>query len=303
MRVTRRRFIAIAAATTLAGPAAPAAGRRIWRGHALGADATIAIEGEAAEAALGASLDTLRRMERLFSLYDPDSALSRLNRAGELDMPPEFARLVSTVTQAHALTGGLFDPTIQPLFAAMAKAGGALREDERELLQALVGWDKVSLSGSRLSLRPGMALTFNGIAQGFAADRVVETLAAHGLPHVAANIGEWRAGEMPVKLAVENAEGGLLETRLLRAGAVATSSPAGFRFADGSGHILSPLPAARKPQWPTASVEASAAAIADALSTALVLSEGDGMARRLVAAGAARRILLQDAGGEVTAIA
>ena len=39
----------------------------------------------AAEALIGASLAEVARLERQFSLYDPDSALVRLNREGALD--------------------------------------------------------------------------------------------------------------------------------------------------------------------------------------------------------------------------
>ena len=41
--------------------------------------------------------------------------------------------------------------------------------------------------------RPGMALTLNGLAQGFAADRLAEVAARHGLTDVLIDTGEARA--------------------------------------------------------------------------------------------------------------
>ncbi|MEN9896177.1 MAG: ApbE family, partial [Pseudomonadota bacterium] len=78
--------------------------------------------------------------------------------------------------------------------------------------------------------------------------------------------------------------------------ALATSSANGFRFADGSSHILHPLKR-RPPVWASATVIAPEAAIADALSTALVLAEGPQLGQQLVAQAKASRILLEDLSG------
>ena len=105
--MNRRRFLSIVAATGAAGLTALLIPRRTqWRGLAMGAEASVSIEGDGADAkqALSAVTDTIRRMERLFSLYDPSSALSRLNREGELLMPAEFARLVEIAPDFAKLT-------------------------------------------------------------------------------------------------------------------------------------------------------------------------------------------------------
>lgn len=300
MRLDRRRFIAIAAAASLAGPAAIRPQRAVWRGAALGAEAEIAVEGEGAGPALAAAREALARVEQLFSLYDPGSALSRLNRDGRLATPAEFGRLVGVCAEAHRLTGGLFDPTVQPLFAAMLRKGGRLDAGEFAEIAPLLGWEKVAFDGARLELpSKGMALTFNGVAQGFAADRVVETLASHGFDRTAVNVGEWRSTGLPVRLDVRSPEGRSLGDLVLTGSAVATSSPGGYRFADGSGHILRANGADGVPSWRTVSVEVEIAAMADALSTGVALSPDETLARSLVALGAARSILLEDFSGRI----
>jgi FAD:protein FMN transferase len=119
-----------------------------------------------------------------------------------------------------------------------------------------------------------MALTLNGVAQGFIADKVADLLAAEGLTDILINTGEFRAlGQLPGAAGwpVKLTTGGEVS---LVSRALATSSPLGTFFdRDGTvGHILSPLdgmPAIAT--WSSVSISAASAALADALSTAACL--------------------------------
>ena len=126
--LTRRRFLGIAA--TAAGLALLPAGLRAasvwdgvpvrtWRGVALGADACLQFaHSDPAEAdrLIGVCLEEVARLERVFSLYRPESALARLNRDGALDAPPaDLVRLLSESVDFGRRTDGAFDPTVQPL--------------------------------------------------------------------------------------------------------------------------------------------------------------------------------------------
>lgn len=272
--LSRRRFLAISAAAIAVRPGTAQATR--WRGQALGAVAEITLHGpdEQAGRALRAAKATLRRMERLFSLYDPGSDLVRLNETGRLDNPaPDFLALLRLCNEIHRETGGRFDPTIQPLWRVMLRHRG--RPDRTALQDALsrVGWSGVAFDRESVRFeRPGMALTFNGIAQGFATDRVAAALAAHGFEETLVNIGEFRAGQGTWHIGVEDPQFGLVATRRLEHTAIATSSPSALRFGDdGPGHILDPTGALRPPSWSTVSVEARTAALADGYSTAFSL--------------------------------
>jgi len=164
--ISRRRFLTISASMALAATF-PAQASTNWRGKAFGAETSIALSSDKATAqtALTAALDTIRRMEKLFSLYDPGSILSELNRTGSLNMPPEFARLIDICDNVHRLSDGLFDPTVQPLFAAMLKNGGVSTETEHQRLRSTVGWQNISRNKSNIRFaRPGMTLPLNGLA-------------------------------------------------------------------------------------------------------------------------------------------
>jgi thiamine biosynthesis lipoprotein len=128
--ISRRRFIRItgaAAGLALGEPVgAPAseANLTVWRGIMLGAVATMKIyhhERGLAERLIAAAYSEARRLERLFSLYLEESDLVRLNRTGIVVGPsPEFVELLKTSLRFAELTGGMFDPTVQPLWELYA---------------------------------------------------------------------------------------------------------------------------------------------------------------------------------------
>lgn len=272
--LTRRRFIAISAALA---PSLALADTRLHveTGIALGANVTLRLDHPEAPRLAALAMAEIRRLERIFSLYLPDSALSRLNRDAVLKAPPfELLECLSIAGTVHQTSGGRFDPTVQALWAAHARAtvrGQPLSDNERTAALALTGWQGVTLSPGAVVLLPGMALTLNGIAQGYIADRVAALLASHGLTRALIDTGEMVAlpeTPWPVQLADREMA---LQNR-----ALATSAPLGMTFGgDGqTSHILDPRtgrPAL--PFWHAVSVSAPTAALADALSTAACLIE------------------------------
>lgn len=276
---TRRRFLSIAAALpALAALPARAADLYRWRGIALGAEAEILLAHPDAEAITTRAAAEIDRLEGIFSLFRTDSALSRLNATGTLEAPPfELLECLALSGRVHAATAGLFDPTVQPLWALYATryaAGQSPSAQDLSQTLAHVGWDGVSLDEARITLRPGMALTLNGIGQGYIADKVAELLRAQGLTDVFVNTGEMRAlGNTPegTPWPVHLTTGGLVN---LTDRSLASSSALGTTFdqAGSVGHILHPvtgLPA--QPRWKLVSVSAPSAGVADALSTAACL--------------------------------
>ncbi len=267
--LTRRRFLTIAAASA-ACPAGAAPSE--WRGRALGADVTLRLAGRADP---GGRIwrkvaRLLRQVEAEASLHT-DSELVRLNMQGRLSWPSEGMRgLIALSGRVHAATGGAFDPSVQPLWLARAR-GGAARD-------VVTGWEKLRVSEHEIAMVPGMALTFNGIAQGAAADRLAALLRAEGYGDVLIDAGEVQAlgreGAHDWQAGIAGPDGALLRRVALRNRALATSSPMGTRIGAGLPHILHPD--GRGALWGTVSVSAGSAALADALSTAFCLmTEGE----------------------------
>jgi thiamine biosynthesis lipoprotein len=277
--LNRRRFLTISAAA-VALPRRTMASPHVWSGAALGARATIRITHPDAPAITARAAAEIDRLEGVFSLYRPDSALARLNATGRLDAPPfELLECLTLAGSVHLASGGLFDPTVQRLWEAHAEAaiaGRRIAGDELAEALALTGWGRVRVEADAVSVERGMALTLNGIAQGFVADRVAALLEAEGLTDILIDTGEFRAlggqpdgGVWPVKLA----QGGEVG---LRGRALATSAPLGTTFdPEGRlGHILDPRTGQpERAAWRAVSVTAPQAALADALSTALCLTK------------------------------
>lgn len=276
--IHRRRFLAISAAAIAAPGLGRAAPVHTWRGVALGARATLRLAHPDADAISARVATEISRLEDIFSLYRRESALARLNRTGTLQAPPfELLECLSLAGAVHAASDGRFDPTVQPLWASYAEAAvnGALPgEDAIATALSRTGWNGVTFDASAIALRPGMALTLNGIAQGYIADRVAEMLRAEGLTNILIDTGEFRAlGTDPDGAAwrVKLAAGGEVS---LAARALATSAPLGTTFDEstGTGHILDPRTGRPSDTtWREITISAESAALADALSTAACL--------------------------------
>jgi thiamine biosynthesis lipoprotein len=286
----------IASAFLPAALSATTASPQRWRGTALGARASMTLyHPDPAEGRrlIAAAIAEVRRLEQIFSLYRPDSALSALNRQGALDAPPmELVRLLSEAQRYGAMTGGAFDVTVQPLWTLYADHFARENADPagpsaaaiRDAL-ARVDYRGLALEPQRISFaRPGMAATLNGIAQGFITDRVADLLRANGLENVLIDLGEtrglgsrpdgrpWRAG-----LKDPFAPGRVARTVEIGNHALATSGGYGMRFdADGRHHhLFDPRRGRSSDLYASVSVIAPTATEADALSTAFASMRPD----------------------------
>lgn len=286
MTLSRRRFLSISAATLAFAHMAQATPLYRWQGSALGARATITLcHPEAARISESARAE-IERLEQIFSLYRATSAISQLNAAGHLAAPPfELLDCLSLAAAAHRATAGLFDPSVQPiwdLYARSYSAGNAPSETDIATARAHGTWADLRYDTDVIRLRAGMALTLNGIAQGYIADRIAHLLQAEGLNDILIDTGELCA-------LGGNPQGGDWRVTLdapgrpqigLRDRALASSAPRGTVFdTEGTaGHILDPRTGApATARWQLISVTAKSAAIADALSTAMCLMSAEEM--------------------------
>lgn len=300
-RIDRRRFIAISAAAAgmsvvpFGAPKKAAAGQLVeWRGTCLGAVATIRLHHPDKSAALPLIKQVAgeaRRLEHVFSLYQSHSSLCELNRHGMLLAPPtELVALLTVCDDMWRRTGRVFDPTVQALWRCyaehFARPGASPKGPSPEARQAaleLVGWDNVHIHRDKIVFaRKGMALTLNGIAQGYITDCVVDRLRASGIDSCLVDMGEIRAlgprpNDRPWQVPVENAQGEATLSLPLINNAVATSAARGFRFdVEGNcNHLFDPVTGGCAQRSRSITVVADTATMADALSTAFALMSDD----------------------------
>lgn len=292
--VSRRRALTIVAAGVI-GALLPKRGRTAaprlfeWTGVAMGAPASIRLyhpNRRTAESAIAESVAEIERLENEFSLYRVDSALSRLNRHGRLEAPShDMRRLLSLSRHFGDITHGVFDVTVQPLWNLYAHhflrhaddTTGPAPEAIAEVLR-LVDYHQIDVTAETVRLLPGMAVTLNGIAQGYVTDRVAELLRRRGWSNVLVNLGEMRAldghpDNRPWQIAIRHSNGGSGPILPLVNAALATSAPTGTTLdrAGRFGHLFNPHQGWHAPLHQSLTVVAKDATTADALSTALAL--------------------------------
>ena len=288
---TRRRVLTVAAAFAAAVPtrawAKSVPAPTVWRGVALGAEAEIRLvhhNVRVAEDVLKSCVEEVRRLEAIFSLYQPESTLSRLNRTGRVTAPElELVDLLGTAFRITEETSGAFDVSLQALWQVYAQhlngAGPSSAEVQRA--RTLIGSGHIHLSPREIILqRKGMALTLNGIAQGYVTDRIRDRLHQGGFNDVLIDLGEIYAGGTrpdgsPWQVGLSDAAKPktLIKRLTLSNRALASSSDAGLTLSAGDRitHLIDPRTGQSPRRYKSVSVTAENAETADALSTAFAL--------------------------------
>ncbi len=268
-------------------------------------------QGRAALADLFAEAE---RLSRLLTVYDADSALSRLNaNAGSEGRPadPDLVRLLRRSSEFSKLTDESFDVTIGPLVELwMQAAARNVVPNPRELALARerVGWRHVQVGGDGVVryARSGVVVNLGGIAKGYALDRMLPVLERHGIENALLSFGQsstWAVGrpdDAPRWRLLARGPGDVFVGVLnLEDQALSVSANLGQWVEIGGkryGHVIDPRsgdPLGRRRQ---ALVVAPDSTLAEALSTALlVLGAEDGIA--LVTQLSGCEALLLDADG------
>lgn len=291
----RRTFIgaslgAIAATAMCAWPQ----DQRHHSGAALAFGTTISLQvvhedPDVAARAIEDALHAVQGVDRLMSVYRPGSQVWQLNRTGRLQRPdPQLLAVLAQARQLSEWTGGAFDISVQPLWQIFSEAAarGALPTDEDRLRAlALVDWRGVEFDAQQVSLRrPGMAITLNGLAQGYAADLALAAVQAHGVRHALLDTGEFVARgqklhHRPWVLGVRDPRDAEALAATIQidgcgmatSGDYATTFTADFRHH----HIFDPAVGDSPSELSSVTVMAPTAMLADGLSTACMVLGGE----------------------------
>ena len=225
---------------------------------------------------LSQGVHEVRRLERLLSLHDPDSALSHLNRqagCGPVQVAPELWQLLCLCAALTRQTDGAFDVS-----------AGALTGHEHTALSRVschVPRPAFDLSANGwVELAPGACLDLGGIGKGYAVDRLIELFQAAGASRVFINFGEsslYTLGAPPDARGWPILVRGLAQEEVLGVlwcenRALSTSHSLGRRLATGASHILDPRTGLPLQHPCLSTILALSATLAEALSTAVLVS-------------------------------
>jgi len=233
------------------------------------------------------------RIEQLLSKYQPDSEISRLNRAGRLKVSPDTFYIIKKSKEFWQISQGAFDITVAPLVDLWGFTNQKYNVPAEGLIKTtlkLVGSDKIILQEKDNVVEfkfPGMKVDLGAIAKGFALDCAVKLLKERNINSCLINAGGqvYALGEKsahPWKVAVQNPRrpeiSGILE--LKNKSASTSGDYEQFFFNNGKRycHIINPVTG-----YPADSgifsvtVIANDGLTADALSTAIfVLGKAKG---------------------------
>jgi len=290
-----------------------------WHGEALGGEASMQLwhaNAGHAQRTLARMASEVARLENVFSLYQAESELSRLNRDGVLaNASGDMMNVLESARAVADASGGAFDPTVQALWTlyedhfrrpAADPAGPEPRAVDAA--RRLVDYLGIDLAGQRVRLASsGMAITLNGIAQGYITDVVADLLRNEGFDHVVVELGETRVlgthpDGRPWRVGLRDRQGGTGRTLELVNESSATSGGYGTMF-DPTGqhhHIFDPATGQSANRLAEAIVTAPRAMDADALATALFVAGEDRAAAILATAPGARAILTRTNGEAVS---
>lgn len=151
-------------------------------------------QAEALTARVQAELDAVVRE---MSPWEPGSDLSRYNRAAAgtwVTLPPAFAQVLRRALEIAERAEGAFDPTLGGLvdlwgFGPRPFSGAPPRPEAIAEARATAGWRRLTLDGDRLLQPGGVSLDLNGIAKGFAVDRVAAALDRSGARSYLVEVG------------------------------------------------------------------------------------------------------------------
>jgi len=287
----RRTFIASAVGSIagVAGCVWPH-GATLHTGAALAFGTTISIslvhtDAELAARAISDGLRTAQEIDALMNIYRFESQVYQLNRDGYVNRPDgRLLQLLRQAAQLSQLTDGAFDVTVQPLWLLYSQAAAEGRLPDATAVRrarALVNWRELEIAPERVHFRrTGMALTLNGLAQGYAADQALAAVQKYGIRDALLDTGEFiargqRAQQRPWMLGVRDPrDDSKLATTLRAQGcSVATSGDYECIFTPDyrHHHIFDPALGDSPPELASVTVLAPSAMLADGLSTAFMV--------------------------------
>jgi len=236
--------------------------------------------------AINDAFDEIARIEQVIGTWSGSSEATALaSGAAQTRLPisPTLADALGKGLDIASETDGAFDPTVGPLVEAWDLRGDGRQPTPEQLnaARSRVGWTRVRLDASEPSVwfqRDSMSLCFDGMARGFALDRIERLLRDRQVRRAIVNLdGRVLALSDNLPFQVVVSEPGVparpAVNLVAKNGAVVTADSRLHTFnADGTYYspLLDPGVGAPVPPHASATIVTRSALRADALSIAMV---------------------------------
>lgn len=137
--------------------------------------------------------EEFRKYTLIFSHYEKNSTISKVNRNEEVVLEPEFINCFKKAMEVSEITGGAFDITAGPLINAWGfgpEDRQKMTQEKVDSLKELTGYKKMQLTDGRIvKENPAMQLNMSAIAKGYTCDLIGDFLAEKGCKNYMVDIG------------------------------------------------------------------------------------------------------------------
>ena len=284
-KVSRRKFLSISA-TSIALALSPSImnantnqQKISWSGEALGAQSNMTLFHKSpsyAKETLNICVKEIKRLENIFSLFIPNSSISKLNKQGRLRNPPkELVEVLSFAQTISEQTNGAFGVSVQPLWLAYSKYFNKEDKLQKAIIKAkkLISYKNIQINNEEISFKKEhMKITLNAIAQGYITDKITNILRQKGFTNVLVDLGEFNSiGGYDKNRDWNISTPYLKDISYLKLNnhAMASSGGYGTKFNKRYHHLFDTSTASSANYINSCTVKAKNAMLADAISTAV----------------------------------
>jgi len=141
---------------------------------------------------IAAAEKEINRIDALLSVGNTDSEIAQLDAAQTTTVSGETAALINRALAVSKMTDGAYDCTVYPLVSAWGFFSGDYRvpdASEIEELLADVGWEKVSVDGTTVTMPSGTQIDLGGIGKGYASAQAKKALQDAGVTSAIVSLG------------------------------------------------------------------------------------------------------------------
>lgn len=141
-----------------------------------------------------AEIDTLlKKYNMIFSVYEKESVISKVNNNEEVTLEPEFIACFNRAMEISEISDGAFDITCGPMVNAWGfgpDKKGKMTQEKVDSLKLLTGYQKVKIeNGKVIKENQNMKLDMNALCDGYFCDLICDFFEQKGCKNYLAEIG------------------------------------------------------------------------------------------------------------------
>ena len=137
--------------------------------------------------------EELQRLSRIFSHYDKEATITKVNNNKPVDLEPEFVTCFVRAEEIAKITNGAFDITAGPLINAWGfgpEDRQKMTDEKVDSLKQICGYEKIRLeNGKIIKENSHMTINMSAIAKGYTCDLIGDFLLKKGCLNYMVDIG------------------------------------------------------------------------------------------------------------------